>query len=86
MRLGFFSILGGLLAGMSMAGMPDAFFQSKTVIIPKDATIDKGGEDSAESDDHILVVADGVGGWGKHGIDAGLFAKELTKDVVAVNR
>ena len=71
---------------MSMANMPDAFFQSKTVIIPKDATIEKGGEDSAETDDHVLVVADGVGGWGKHGIDAGLFAKELTKDVVAANK
>jgi len=72
------SLLSGLLT-LVEAGLPsDAFFQSKTVIIPKDAKLAKGGEDSADSSDSILVVADGVGGWAEAGIDSGFYSNKLT--------
>ena len=70
-------IFGGILSAAS--GAPaDSFFQSKTVIIPKDATLEKGGEDSADCSDGLLVVADGVGGWAARGIDSGIFSKKMT--------
>ena len=74
------AIIGGLLSLASAA--PDAFFQSKTVIIPKDQSIKKGGEDSADSSDNLLVVADGVGGWAELGVDSGKFSREVTKTVL----
>jgi protein phosphatase PTC7 len=37
----------------------------------------KGGEDAYYVDDQMLVVLDGVGGWGNSGIDPGLFSKQL---------
>ena len=71
------AIFGGLLSAVS--GAPaNSFFQSKTVIIPKDSTLQKGGEDSADSSDGLLVVADGVGGWSSRGVDSGIFSRELT--------
>ena len=84
MKLVFHSaILGGLLISSSLAS-PDAFFQSKTVIIPKVPALEKGGigEDSADSSDTILTVADGVGAWTKKGIDSGIFARDFTKTVL----
>lgn len=74
------AIIGGLLSLASAT--PDAFFQSKTVIIPKDQSIKKGGEDSADSSDNLLVVADGVGGWAELGVDSGKFSREVTKTVL----
>ena len=35
----------------------------------------KGGEDAYVARSDLLVVADGVGGWGEHGVDPGLFSK-----------
>ena len=35
----------------------------------------KGGEDAYVATDKLIVVADGVGGWGEVGIDPGLFSK-----------
>jgi len=43
---------------------PGSFFQSKTVIIPHDTKRDRGGEDAASSNETMIIVADGVGGWG----------------------
>ena len=42
---------------------------------------DKGGEDAWVAKEKLLVVADGVGGWEAHGIDSGLFSKELVGHV-----
>ena len=73
-------VLGGLLAAQTTAKQSvGAFFQSKTVIIPKDSNMADGGQDAAESSDTCLVVADGVGGYAKYGIDPAAYAKELTK-------
>jgi len=37
---------------------------SKTILIPHDEKINRGGEDSAHVCDTLIAVADGVGGWG----------------------
>lgn len=39
----------------------------------------EGGQDAAESNDTCLVVADGVGGYAKYGIDPADYARELSK-------
>jgi len=59
-----------------------AFFQSKSVIIPHDDKKHRGGEDSADSSDQVLAVADGVGGWVHMGINPGLFSMTLTQSIV----
>jgi len=54
----------------------------KTVIIPHDEKKFRGGEDSASTSDHLLVVADGVGGWANKGVNPGHFSRLLTKQIV----
>jgi serine/threonine protein phosphatase PrpC len=51
--------------------------------IPHPDKVDKGGEDAYSGSENLLVVADGVGGWASHGVDPGLYSKEL---VVNVNK
>lgn len=48
---------------------------------PHAAKIAKGGEDafSISSDNRLLSVADGVGGWADSGIDPALYSKNLCK-------
>ena len=43
----------------------------------------KGGEDSwvVGSDHRLLMVADGVGGWGELDVDPGLFSKRLSRNI-----
>mmetsp|Transcript_10747 Transcript_10747/g.12162 ORF Transcript_10747/g.12162 Transcript_10747/m.12162 type:complete len:437 (-) Transcript_10747:56-1366(-) len=53
-------------------------FNHKTVIIPHDEKKFRGGEDGASTKDHILVVADGVGGWAHEGVNPGLYSRKLT--------
>ena len=48
------------------------------MIIPHDDKRHRGGEDSADSNQSMIIVADGVGGWAEMGIDPGIFSKELT--------
>ena len=60
----------------------DPVFISKTVIIPHDSKKFRGGEDSASNSDLLLVVADGVGGWAKSGINPGLYSRALTQNIV----
>ena len=57
--------------------LTDAYFFHKTIIIPKDDKRHRGGDDDALATDKMLVVADGVGGWIKFGIDPGLFTRHL---------
>lgn len=47
----------------SIVASPGAYFESKTIIIPHDDKINRGGEDSAHACDTLITVADGVGGW-----------------------
>lgn len=54
-------------------------FAHKTIIIPHDSKISRGGEDAASTIDDMLVVSDGVGGWAKVGVDPGLYSRELVE-------
>lgn len=58
-------------------------FVHKTIIIPHDDKLDRGGEDAAACTDAWLVVADGVGGWADEGVDPGLFSRQLVQHVIA---
>ena len=62
-----------------------AYFVSKTIIIPHDDKKHRGGEDAAAHDHQILIVADGVGGWERHGVDPGLFSRALVAGVLERN-
>jgi len=37
----------------------------------------KGGEDALYVSKNILIIADGVGGWSKLGIDSGEYSRKL---------
>ena len=49
--------------------------------LPHDDKVYKGGEDAFTASEKLIAVADGVGGWARQGVDPGLFAKQLTKDI-----
>jgi protein phosphatase PTC7 len=59
-----------------------AYFRHKTVLIPHDSKLHRGGEDAAATSDTILVVADGVGGWAQENVNPGLYSSLLTKTIV----
>lgn len=61
---------------------PGAYFEHKTVIIPKDETKFRGGEDAADSCDTALVVSDGVGGWAQQGVNPAFFSSKLTRSAI----
>ena len=61
---------------------PGAYFEYKTVIIPGDSKVDRGGEDAADGTDTMLMVADGVGGWSLSGVDPGFFSRKLTSSAI----
>jgi len=56
--------------------------ESQVFMIPHPAKVDKGGEDAyfISADGKALGVADGVGGWGLHGIDPAIYARSMMKD------
>lgn len=41
----------------------------------------KGGEDALFVSKNIVLIADGVGGWAKMGIDSGVYARKLVSIV-----
>ena len=50
-------------------------------MIPHPQKAYKGGEDACFSNNQLLCVADGVGGWAELGVDPGLYSKELVKHI-----
>ncbi len=60
-----------------------AFFRQSVNMIPHYEKRHKGGEDAYVSNERLIVVADGVGGWSEVGVDPGLFSKQLVKDIEA---
>ena len=42
---------------------------------------DTGGEDAWYNSDFILAVADGVGGWNRHGVDPAKFSRKLMTNI-----
>ena len=71
---------------MAATSVGHPFFESKTVMIPHDDKKYRGGEDSADSSDTALVVADGVGGWADLGINPGFFSSYLTRHAIDFHR
>ncbi|CAD6215115.1 unnamed protein product [Miscanthus lutarioriparius] len=55
---------------------------SGSCYLPHPAKEATGGEDAhfISIDEHVIGVADGVGGWADLGVDAGLYAKELMRN------
>ena len=54
-------------------------FSSGLSMIPHYEKRAKGGEDAAYSNDNLLSVADGVGGWAESGVDPAIYSKRLCK-------
>lgn len=52
-------------------------------MVPHPSKREKGGEDAYVAAHDLMVVADGVGGWARSGIDPGLFSKQLVADFFA---
>ena len=61
------------------------YFKYATTIIPHPDKIEKGGEDALVARMDLLSVADGVGGWQRHGIDPGLYSKQLVKNIAELH-
>jgi len=49
--------------------------------IPHYKKRDRGGEDAWICTDHLIAVADGVGGWNRKGVNPGIFARELCMNI-----
>lgn len=62
----------------------DYYFRYAANNIPHHSKRDKGGEDAWVANEKLLVVADGVGGWARHGIDSGLFSKQLVHNIKTI--
>jgi protein phosphatase PTC7 len=52
-------------------------FKYGSSLLPHPEKAYKGGEDALFASDHVLLIADGVGGWADSGIDPGLYSKKL---------
>lgn len=59
--------------------MSKRYFRHGASNIPHPNKAHKGGEDAWVASHNFLTVADGVGGWEKHGIDSGTYSKSLVK-------
>mmetsp|Transcript_31159 Transcript_31159/g.30611 ORF Transcript_31159/g.30611 Transcript_31159/m.30611 type:complete len:115 (+) Transcript_31159:123-467(+) len=46
-------------------------------MIPHNDKKDRGGEDAYFASDRLMVVADGVGGWAKKGVNPAFFSRRL---------
>ena len=57
------------------------YFKYGVKLIPRFDKKKKGGEDAYVVSDRLIVVADGVGGWEMHGINSGLFSRELCANI-----
>lgn len=58
---------------------------SGSCYLPHPAKQETGGEDAHFIcvDEHVIGVADGVGGWAEVGVDAGKFARELMSNSIS---
>ena len=58
-----------------------SYFHAAYANIPEKSKAHRGGEDAWILEDHLLAVADGVGGWNNKGVDPGIFAREISVHV-----
>ena len=56
-------------------------FTYSQFVIPHPDKVYKGGEDAYYSSSKVLAVADGVGGWARHGVDPALYSKKLCSEI-----
>jgi protein phosphatase PTC7 len=56
-------------------------FKYASSLLPHPEKAYKGGEDALYASDHVLLVADGVGGWADSGVDPALYSKKLASIV-----
>lgn len=49
--------------------------------MPAVAKMETGGEDAWYHSANLIVVADGVGGWNRYGIDPALYSRQLVSNV-----
>lgn len=68
-------------AAADSAATPLYRFRGGVCLRPHDEKVHKGGEDAYTASKTLLAVADGVGGWASKGVDPGLFAKQLCRDI-----
>ena len=61
-------------------GKSNKYFRFGSYMIPHPSKKYKGGEDAYVAAHDLMVVADGVGGWARSGVDPGLFSKQLVAD------
>ena len=61
-------------------GVSNRYFRFGSYMVPHPSKKDKGGEDAFVAAHDLMVVADGVGGWARQGVDPGLFSKALAAD------
>ena len=60
---------------------PGMHFKFGSSNIPHVSKRHRGGEDAWLANDDLLVVADGVGGWARHGIDSGEYSRQLVQNI-----
>ena len=65
-------------------GTSTSYFRFYAKNIPHHSKRHKGGEDAWVASSNILAVADGVGGWERHGVDSGLFSKQLVLNIKSI--
>ena len=53
------------------------YFKLAFASAPHPHKVWKGGEDALFVSKNIILIADGVGGWAKMGIDSGVYARKL---------
>ena len=73
------------LAMAEQAKLQDPYFKYAVKNIPHMEKRHKGGEDAWVANPRLIVVADGVGGWAEHGVDPGLFSKELCRNIEQIH-
>lgn len=56
-------------------------FRSVYKNIPSPMKKETGGEDAWYNSDFVLAVADGVGGWNRHGVDPAKFSRKLMANI-----
>jgi len=56
-------------------------FKYASSLLPHPEKAYKGGEDALFASEHVLLVADGVGGWADSGVDPALYSKKLASIV-----
>jgi protein phosphatase PTC7 len=75
-------VLNSLNKNTTSSNLHNMIFNYGISCLPHRDKRHKGGEDSYCSDDNLIAVADGVGGWNEVGVDPALYSKDLCNDIL----